>query len=303
MSIKRNALGKGLSALLENANTDITTSNKLESEGKIVGAIANIEIANIETNPFQPRTNFEETALNELSASIKEHGIIQPITVRKLGYDKYQLISGERRFRASQLAGLTSVPAYIRIANDQAMLEMALVENIQREELDAIEVAISYKRLIDECNLTQEQLSQKVSKQRSTITNYLRLLKLPVEIQLAIRNGDITMGHARALINIDSEDKQLDIYNQIVLNNLSVREVENIVRGEKVDKSIPSQTEINKRSIKVGLSVDEQAIVDDLRAVFNTKVQITKEANGSGKISIPFKSENDLKRIVDLLDA
>lgn len=303
MSIKRNALGKGLSALLENANTDITTSNKLESEGKIVGAIANIAIANIETNPFQPRTNFEETALNELSASIKEHGIIQPITVRKLGYDKYQLISGERRFRASQLAGLTSVPAYIRIANDQAMLEMALVENIQREELDAIEVAISYKRLIDECNLTQEQLSQKVSKQRSTITNYLRLLKLPVEIQLAIRNGDITMGHARALINIDSEDKQLDIYNQIVLNNLSVREVENIVRSEKVDKSIPSQTETNKRSIKVGLSVDEQAIVDDLRAVFNTKVQITKEANGSGKISIPFKSENDLKRIVDLLDA
>ena len=303
MSIKRNALGKGLSALLENANTDITTSNKLESEGKIVGAIANIEIANIETNPFQPRTNFEETALNELSASIKEHGIIQPITVRKLGYDKYQLISGERRFRASQLAGLTSVPAYIRIANDQAMLEMALVENIQREELDAIEVAISYKRLIDECNLTQEQLSQKVSKQRSTITNYLRLLKLPVEIQLAIRNGDITMGHARALINIDSEDKQLDIYNQIVLNNLSVREVENIVRSEKVDKSIPSQTETNKKSIKVGLSVNEQAIVDDLRAVFNTKVQITKEANGSGKISIPFKSENDLKRIVDLLDA
>ncbi|MEO6901839.1 MAG: ParB/RepB/Spo0J family partition protein [Bacteroidia bacterium] len=303
MSIKRNALGKGLSALLENANTDITTNNKLESEGKIVGAIANIDIANIETNPFQPRTNFEEIALNELSASIKEHGIIQPITVRKLGYDKYQLISGERRFRASQLAGLVSVPAYIRIANDQAMLEMALVENIQREELDAIEVAISYKRLIDECNLTQEQLSQKVSKQRSTITNYLRLLKLPVEIQLAIRNGDITMGHARALINVDNEDKQLDIYNQIVLNNLSVREVENIVRGEKVDKSISPSTETNKKSIKVGLSVSEQTIVDDLRAVFNTKVQITKETNGNGKILIPFKSENDLKRIVDLLDA
>lgn len=303
MSTKRNALGKGLSALLENANTDITTNNKLEGEGKIVGAIANIEIANIETNPFQPRTNFEETALNELSASIKEHGIIQPITVRKLGYDKYQLISGERRFRASQLAGLVSVPAYIRIANDQAMLEMALVENIQREELDAIEVAISYKRLIDECNLTQEQLSQKVSKQRSTITNYLRLLKLPVEIQLAIRNGDITMGHARALINVDNEDKQLDIYNQIVLNNLSVREVENIVRGEKVEKSILSSTETIKKSIKVGLSVNEQTIVDDLRAVFNTKVQITKEANGNGKILIPFKSENDLKRIIDLLDA
>ncbi|MCX6295730.1 MAG: ParB/RepB/Spo0J family partition protein, partial [Bacteroidetes bacterium] len=182
MSTKRNALGRGLSALLENANTDIT-SNKLEGEGKVVGAVANIEISKIETNPFQPRTHFEADALNELAGSIKEHGIIQPITVRKLGYDKYQLISGERRFRASQLAGLTSVPAYIRIANDQAMLEMALVENIQRENLDAIEVAISYKRLIDECSLTQEQLSQKVSKQRSTITNYLRLLKLPVEIQ------------------------------------------------------------------------------------------------------------------------
>ncbi|MBA3971119.1 MAG: ParB/RepB/Spo0J family partition protein, partial [Bacteroidetes bacterium] len=193
MSTKRNALGRGLSALLENANTDIT-SNQLEGEGKgkVVGAVANIEISCIETNPFQPRTHFEEDALNELAGSIKEHGIIQPITVRKLGYDKYQLISGERRFRASQLAGLTSVPAYIRIANDQAMLEMALVENIQRENLDAIEVAISYKRLIDECSLTQEQLSQKVSKQRSTITNYLRLLKLPVEIQLAIRTGDIT---------------------------------------------------------------------------------------------------------------
>ena len=217
MTVKKNVLGRGLSALLENANTDIT-SNKLEGEGKVVGAVANIEISQIETNPFQPRTNFEEDALNELAASIKEHGIIQPITVRKLGYDKYQLISGERRFRASQLAGLTNVPAYIRIANDQAMLEMALVENIQREELDAIEVAISYKRLIDECDLTQEQLSQKVSKQRSTITNYLRLLKLPVEIQLAIRNGDVSMGHARALISIENEDTQLDIYNQIVLN-------------------------------------------------------------------------------------
>jgi ParB family chromosome partitioning protein len=164
MSVKRNALGRGLNALLENANTDITSKTRLEGDGKVVGAIANIEIASIETNPFQPRSNFEVDALNELASSIKEHGIIQPITVRKLGYDKYQLISGERRFRASQLAGLTSVPAYIRIANDQAMLEMALVENIQRENLDPIEVAISYKRLIDECSLTQEQLSQKFVK-------------------------------------------------------------------------------------------------------------------------------------------
>ena len=303
MSVKRNALGRGLSALLEDANTDITTNNKLEGEGRVVGAVANIEISHIETNPFQPRTNFEEQALNELSASIKEHGIIQPITVRKLGNDKFQLISGERRFRASQLAGLKSVPAYIRIANDQAMLEMALVENIQREELDAIEVAISYKRLIDECSLTQEQLSQKVSKQRSTITNYLRLLKLPVEIQLAIRNGDITMGHARALINIDNEDKQLDIYNQIVLNNLSVREVEDLARGAKVETATTTQKTKDKTSSAVSLSVEQATVVEDLRAVFNTKVQIKKNAKGKGKIVIPFKSDNDLKRILDLLDA
>ncbi len=303
MSTKRNALGRGLSALLENANTDIT-SNKLEGEGKVVGAVADIEISKIETNPFQPRTHFEEDALNELAGSIKEHGIIQPITVRKLGYDKYQLISGERRFRASQLAGLTRVPAYIRIANDQAMLEMALVENIQRENLDAIEVAISYKRLIDECSLTQEQLSQKVSKQRSTITNYLRLLKLPVEIQLAIRNGDITMGHARALINIDNEDKQLDIYNQIVLNDLSVRDVEDLARGIKSEKTTTNQkASTDKKVSKSSLSVQQQNIVNDLRAVFNTKVQISKELNGKGKIVIPFKSDNDLKRILDLLDA
>jgi ParB family transcriptional regulator, chromosome partitioning protein len=303
MSTKRNALGRGLSALLENANTDIT-NNKLEGEGKVVGAVANIEISKIETNPFQPRTHFETDALNELAGSIKEHGIIQPITVRKLGYDKYQLISGERRFRASQLAGLTSVPAYIRIANDQAMLEMALVENIQRENLDAIEVAISYKRLIDECSLTQEQLSQKVSKQRSTITNYLRLLKLPVEIQLAIRNGDISMGHARALISIENEDKQLDIYNQIVLNDLSVRDVEDLARGVKKEVTSKTGTRVSeKKSSKATLSVEQQNTVEDLRAVFNTKVQISKEANGKGKIVIPFKSDNDLKRILDLLDA
>ncbi len=302
MSVKRNALGKGLSALLENANTDIT-STKLEGEGKVVGSIANIEISKIETNPFQPRTQFDDDALNELASSIKEHGIIQPITVRKLGYDKFQLISGERRFRASQIAGLTSVPAYIRIANDQSMLEMALVENIQRENLDAIEVAISYKRLIDECNLTQEQLSQKVSKQRSTITNYLRLLKLPVEIQLAIRNGDLTMGHARALINIDNEDKLLDIYNQVVLNNLSVRETEDLARGAKVEIAAKGSKASNKKPEKGALSFEQQQVLDDLRAVFNTKVQIAKEQNGKGKIVIPFKSDNDLQRILDLLDA
>ncbi|MBL7882824.1 MAG: ParB/RepB/Spo0J family partition protein [Bacteroidia bacterium] len=302
MSTKRNALGKGLSALLENANTDITNT-RLEGDAKVVGSVSNIEISKIETNPFQPRTQFDEDALNELAGSIKEHGIIQPITVRKLGYDKYQLISGERRFRASQLAGLTSVPAYIRIANDQAMLEMALVENIQRENLDAIEVAISYKRLIDECSLTQEQLSQKVSKQRSTITNYLRLLKLPVEIQLGIREGDITMGHARALINIEDADKQLAIYQQIVLNDLSVRDVEDIARGAKSDLPTSKGKTNAKDNTKGVLTLEQKQIVDDLRAVFNAKVVISKDEKGKGKILIPFKSDNDLKRILDLLDA
>ncbi|MCC6838066.1 MAG: ParB/RepB/Spo0J family partition protein [Bacteroidia bacterium] len=304
MSTKRNALGKGLSALLENANTDITNT-RLEGDAKVVGSVSTIEISKIETNPFQPRTQFDEDALNELAGSIKEHGIIQPITVRKLGYDKYQLISGERRFRASQIAGLTAVPAYIRIANDQAMLEMALVENIQRENLDAIEVAISYKRLIDECNLTQEQLSQKVSKQRSTITNYLRLLKLPVEIQLGIREGDITMGHARALINIEDPDKQLAIYQQIVLNDLSVRDVEDIARGVKTETSgAPAKQKTDKKeTAKTALSFEQKQVLDDLRAVFNAKVQISKDEKGKGKIVIPFKSDNDLKRILDLLDA
>ncbi len=304
MSVKRNALGRGLSALLENAKTDITHNTKLEGEGKIVGATSNLEITSIETNPFQPRTNFEEDALNELAASIKEHGIIQPVTVRKLGYDKYQLISGERRFRASQLAGLTSVPAYIRIANDQAMLEMALVENIQRENLDSIEVAISYKRLIDECSLTQEQLSQKVSKQRSTITNYLRLLKLPAQIQSGIRNGDISMGHARALINIDTAEKQLVIYDQIVANNLSVREVEDLARGSKAPV-VATSTKNNgtSKKSKGSLSLEHSKVVDDLRSVFNAKVNISRELNGKGKIVIPFKSDTDLVRILALLDS
>lgn len=301
MSTKRNSLGRGLSALLENANTDIA-SNKPTGEPTVSGSISTIEIETIETNPFQPRTNFEEDALNELAASIAEHGIIQPITVRKMGYDKYQLISGERRFRASQIAGLTAVPAYIRIANDQAMLEMALVENIQRENLNSIEVAISYKRLIDECDLTQEQLSQKVSKQRSTISNYLRLLKLPVEIQLAIINGDISMGHARALISIENLDMQLEVYNEIVKNNLSVREAEDLSRGVKIDTNKNKKANL-KKGEKNPLSFEKAKLVEDLRAVFNTKVNINQEKNGKGKIVIPFKSDIDLKRILDLLDA
>src|SRR3954465_3723509 len=230
---KKPALGRGLSALLENAKTDIT-SKHVGDGAPTVNSVSTIKIKSIEANPFQPRTNFEETALQELSDSIKQHGIIQPLTVRKLGYDRYQLISGERRFRASQMASLTEVPAYIRIADYQEMLEMALVENIQREDLDPIEVSLSYKRLIDECNLTQEQLSEKVGKQRSTVTNFLRLLKLPAPIQKSLRDGEITMGHAKALINIDNEDRQLAIFALALEQELSVRQMEELARGEKL---------------------------------------------------------------------
>jgi ParB family chromosome partitioning protein len=217
---KKNALGRGLGALLQNPDTDVTSRG---GDSALVGSISTIPIAQIEANPFQPRTHFDQEKLDELAASIRQLGIIQPITVRKLGYDKYQLISGERRFRASQLAGLDEVPAFIRIANDQAMLEMALVENIQRHELDAIEVALSYQRLIEECDLTQEALSERVGKQRSTIANYLRLLKLPPEIQKGIANGEVTMGHARALIGIEDPLEQLQLYKQIITEQLSVR--------------------------------------------------------------------------------
>ncbi|MBK8874588.1 MAG: ParB/RepB/Spo0J family partition protein [Bacteroidetes bacterium] len=216
---KKSALGKGLSALLSNDATDITSKSEIASAPAIAGSVANIAIDKIETNPFQPRTDFEETALRELSESIRQQGIIQPITVRKMGYDKYQIISGERRFRASKLAGLEIIPAYVRIANDQAMLEMALVENIQRENLNPIEIGISYKRLVDECNLSQEQLAEKVGKDRSTVTNYMRLLRLPPKIQAAIRDGQLSMGHARAIINVDDIGMQLKIYDDIITNN------------------------------------------------------------------------------------
>ncbi|MDF1673931.1 MAG: ParB/RepB/Spo0J family partition protein, partial [Vicingaceae bacterium] len=231
---KRPALGRGLGALLQNADTDITQGNSEKKEDNVVGSVSSILIENIEANPFQPRTQFEKDALLELSNSIKELGIIQPVTVRKLGYGKYQLISGERRFRASQVAGLKEIPAFIRIANDQEMLEMALVENIQRQDLDAIEIAFSYQKLIEECNLTQEQMSDRVGKKRSTVANYLRLLKLPAEIQLSIRTKDISMGHARAIVNIDDEKKQLAISRRVIKEGLSVRQVEEIVKGKKV---------------------------------------------------------------------
>ena len=297
-SNKKPALGRGLSALLENARTDITTKG-IGENAAVVNSVSVIKIKNIETNPFQPRTNFEENALQELSDSIKQHGIIQPITVRKLGYDRYQLISGERRFRASQMAGLTDVPAYIRIADDQEMLEMALVENIQREDLDAIEIALSYQRLIDECKLTQETLSDKVGKKRSTVTNYLRLLKLPARIQKGIVEKTISMGHARALVNIKDSEMQLMIYDEIIKNEFSVRRVEEIVRNYNEDnKSFQPVEKINKPKFPT----EYQDLHNHLSKHFQSKIDFRMDQTGKGKIIIPFISTKDLERILGILD-
>ncbi len=292
---KKPALGRGLSALLQNAKTDITTKQNGEAT-PVVGTIALIKIKDIDTNPFQPRTNFEETSLQELSESIKQHGIIQPITVRKLGYDKYQLISGERRFRASQIANLDEIPAYIRVANDQAMLEMGLIENIQREDLDPIEVSLSYKRLIDECNLTQEQLGEKVNKQRSTVTNFLRLLKLPAVIQKALRDKGISMGHARALLSIENEDKQLAIYALAVENELSVRQVEELARSEKLNFT-PKTTRIEKP-----LTIEDKQINKKLEKIFNKSVEFKRSVKGTGVIKLSFSNDTELNHILSFFD-
>lgn len=288
---KKPALGRGLSALLENAKTDITT--KQAGDGApVVNSVSVIKLSNIEVNPFQPRTNFEESALQELSESIKQHGIIQPLTLRKLGYDKYQLISGERRFRASQMAGLKEVPAYIRVADDQAMLEMALVENIQREDLDPIEVSLSYKRLIDECSLTQEQLSEKVGKQRSTVTNFLRLLKLPAPIQKSLRDREISMGHAKALINIDNEDRQLAIFALTLEQELSVRQIEELARGEKI-KLNPKIVRGNKP-----LPTEDKVITKQLDKLFHNSYTFSRNSKGGGKLSLSFNNDEELKNII-----
>ncbi len=292
---KKPALGRGLSALLQNAKTDITTKQSGEAT-PVVGTIALIKIKDIDTNPFQPRTNFEETSLQELSESIKQHGIIQPITVRKLGYDKYQLISGERRFRASQLANLEEIPAYIRVANDQAMLEMGLIENIQREDLDPIEVSLSYKRLIEECALTQEQLGEKVNKQRSTVTNFLRLLKLPVAIQKGLRDKDISMGHARALLSIENEDKQLAIYALAIENELSVRQIEALARDEKLNFT-PKTTRIEKP-----LTIEDKQISKKLEKIFNKSVDFKRNLKGDGTIKLTFSNESELTNILSFFD-
>ncbi len=298
---KKSALGKGLSALLENSNTDITTKN---TSSDVVGSIALLPIANIEANPFNPRSNFEKASLEELRQSISIHGIIQPLTVRKLGRDRYQLISGERRFRASQLAELTEVPAYIRVANDQSMLEMALVENIQREDLNSIEVAISYQRLIDECNLTQDQLSQKISKSRSSITNHIRLLKLPADIQAGVRDNLISMGHARALVSAGDEPVQISIFNKILLESLSVRDVEILIKQGNTKEEPKEETYIQKNQDTFTNELSKNQIVfkEHLADKLSSKIELKKSNGGSGKIIINFNSDVDFNRIIEILN-
>jgi len=294
-AIKKQALGRGLSALLKDPENDIKSAEDKNAD-KVVGNIIELEIDAIEINPFQPRTNFNEESLQELATSIRELGVIQPITVRKLEFNKFQLISGERRLRASKLAGLTAVPAYIRLANDNESLVMALVENIQRHDLDPIEIALSYQRLIDEIQLTQEQMSDRVGKKRSTIANYLRLLKLDPIIQTGIRDGFISMGHGRAIINIEDHDIQADIYQKIVSQNLSVRETEALVKNYQESlKPAPA-----KAAKGTAFAIDES----EKKAIgnyFGTKVDVKVAGNGKGKITIPFHSEEDFNRIIKLI--
>ena len=294
---KKQALGRGLSALLDTTIEDIQSIND-KNATKLVGSIVEIDLENIEVNPFQPRMKFNDEALNELANSIHELGVIQPITVRKTEGNKYQLVSGERRFRASKLINKTTIPAYIRLANDQEMLEMALVENIQRKDLDPIEVALSYQRLIDEIELTQEQLSKRVGKNRSTVSNYLRLLKLDPIIQTGMRDQFLTMGHGRALINIESQSDQLEIYEKIIRDNLSVRQTEQLVKEFKEGKTIAN---IEMSSSKEEIPEYITRVSQELSSYLGKKVSVKVSSNGKGKITIPFLSEEDLIKIQNLV--
>jgi ParB family chromosome partitioning protein len=299
---KRNALGKGLSALLNDSenvlpykktnNTNVSSSPEVND----LGSVNEIKLSEIEVNPFQPRTDFDEQALAELADSIKLQGLIQPITVRRVNAHSYQLISGERRLRASKIAGLTQIPAYVRTANDQQMLEMALIENIQRENLNAIEVALSFQRMLDEVGLKQEELGDRVSKNRSTVNNYLRLLKLPPVIQASIRDGELSMGHARALITIDDPAQQIYLHQHIIQQGLSVRKVEELVRDLQKSRTKKEGKQPEPVSFQM------QKIQDDLASKFSSKVKLKINSQGSGAIEIPFLSEDDLGRILEMLD-
>ena len=289
---KKKALGRGLSALLE--NTENEGSQKEITSEYAAELISQIPVSQIEPNPFQPRTHFEENELQELAGSIREHGIIQPLTIRRVSHNKYQLISGERRLKASKIAGLTQVPAYIRLANDEQMLEMALVENIQREDLNPLEIAISFQRLLEECRIRQEDLSQKVGKDRSTISNYIRLLKLPTEVQVAVRDNLITMGHARAILSIPDEQQQLLILKKILERKSSVREVEEMVRNAGKSKPVKHTPELPARYSTARLNLHDK---------LHSKVDIKVNRKGVGTIVIEFRSVDDFDRIITKLDA
>ena len=295
-AVKKQALGRGLSALLKDPIEDIRSVGDKNAD-KLVGSIVEIDLVSIEVNPFQPRTYFNEDDLRELGNSIKELGVIQPITVRKLDGNRFQLVSGERRFRASKLIGSKTIPAYIRLANDQEMLEMALVENIQRRDLDPIEVALSYQRLIEEINLTQEELSKRVGKDRSTVTNYLRLLKLDPIIQTGMRDGFLSMGHGRALISVDNFAKQLDIYEKIIKNNLSVRQTEQLVKSVRNGGSVEKVNVTTSKTVPEYIKQSTKEISDFV----GNKVKIKLSGENKGKIEIPFSSQEDFNRIKKLL--
>ena len=287
---QKNALGRGLGALIDGVEKEIL-EKKIEVN-------KNISVDSIDSNPFQPRTSFDEQSLEELASSIKKLGIVQPLTVRETGDGRYQLIAGERRLRAARRAGLTHVPAFIRTADDQAMLELALVENIQREDLDAVEVAISFQRLIEECKLTQEELSERVGKQRSTVANYLRLLKLPAEIQLGIKNKQLMMGHARTLVNIEDPKKQINIYYKIIDGELSVRQAEKLVRQLQSEKIKDPE----KQERKQKLNQDFSRLSEHLGSIFAAKVNFRINEQGKGKIVIPFENPEEMERILGIFD-
>lgn len=293
----KDALGKGIRSLLQTIDADLkTTSGALKSNVvEAVTTMQRVPVEEVEANPKQPRRDFDEQALNELAASIKLHDLVQPVTVTKLPNGKFRLISGERRWRAAKLAGLKDIPAYVRLANDQQLLELALLENLQREDLNAMEIALSYKRMMEELNHTQEQVAERMGKERSTVANYIRLLRLPPDIQVAVRKGDISMGHARALVNVDTVDKQLYIYNEIKIRNLSVRQTEDLVR-----KLYKSSKAVNP-SVKNDLAPTLKKIEDNLASHLSTKVKLNHNKKGHGSISIEYFSIQDLNKILEQL--
>ncbi len=292
---KKQVLGRGLSALLKDPDNDIKTVSDKNAD-KVIGSIVELDVETIQVNPFQPRTNFNEDTLRELAVSIKELGVIQPVTVRKINFNTFQLVSGERRYRASKMAGLKTIPAYIRIANDQESLEMALVENIQRQDLDPIEIALSYQRLIDEIKLTQEKLSDRVGKKRSTIANYLRLLKLDPIIQTGMRDGFVSMGHGRALIALNSKTAQLEVYEKVVAGSLSVRATEMLVKNYGKSGTVASKQKSTAppEYIKKG--------VNAFKKYFSSEIDVKIEKSGKGKLIIPFESKDDFMRLKERLN-